>query len=212
MDCLRRAEQDSRAWEEALPSLESSQLTVLSFSSTTAQGLEEPYQYDGQTIYSGEFEFTQKTHPFDSSIERSITGEFSYRTESGLFIIRTQTDNPTPSEIIDRFNSALPDGVRIFPGLQPSNEGLWKFIKSAEERVSVTLLAEGEETDVAELDGPIRADNLDDYLVTRAELIFNRGTSKIDVIYSYDSISILGPDEDDYEYVIQVFENEVVSE
>jgi len=89
----------------------------------------ERYPFTGQIELKGEFEFEipgRNGEPFTQ------TGEYQYRTESGLFLLLTPSDLVDPETVFSEINTSLSSRVEIQEALSLSRQSLWEFISVAD--------------------------------------------------------------------------------
>lgn len=215
MVSVRKASSDISQWESSLPGLSNGQLVITSVEVTDVVPLFEEYPYGDQQILKAQFEYETK-NPFDESVKRVYSGELSYRSGSDIILVSTESDTPSSGEIIQKLGRILPENVEIYPGLFPTRQAIWNFIKEADQVLEVEILYKGELRKHSEIDGLKLTDIADEYIVERADIIFERNKQDILVTYSDDSINIQNQTEkgeinDDTEYITQIFEREVIS-
>ncbi|WP_435362768.1 hypothetical protein [Haloarchaeobius sp. DYHT-AS-18] len=87
------------------------------------------YPYEGQLEISGTFEYDIPTGG-DSHFTNS--GEYTYREASGLFLLETITDRPTPKEVISEINKFVSDHAKIEEALSLNRDDLWSFFANAD--------------------------------------------------------------------------------
>lgn len=210
MNTLRRVTTDYSLSRDVLPNITGERVSIISLETDSISSLVEDYPFSNQSIFFGEFEYSQEEHPFDPEVTRTVRGKFSYRTESGLFMLRSYTDNPSPSEIVRELNSELPRGIKINIGLNLSRSQIWRFIEFADKKLNIQVLFKGETVEYEEVSENPSARRLKDHLVSKAKLIFEYQGERIHVLYLGDSMSISGRSDKGREYVLQLFEKEVL--
>ncbi|WP_157745974.1 hypothetical protein [Halorubrum trapanicum] len=215
MVSVRKASSDISQWESSLPGLSSGQLSITSVEVIDVEPLIEEYPYSDQRILEAQFKY-ETTNPFDKSVKRVYSGELSYRSGSGIILVSTESDTPSSGEIIQKLGKILPENVEIYPGLFPTRQAIWDFIKEADEILEVEILYKGQLRSHSEIDGLDLADIAGKYIVERADIIFERNKQNILVTYADDSLDIQNQAEDgeindDTEYITQIFEREVIS-
>ena len=215
MVSVRKASSDFSQWESSLPSLSNGQLKITSFEAVDVDPLIEEYPFDDQQVLKAQFEYTKK-HPFDESIERTYSGEITYRSGSQIVLVSTKSDTPSTGEIVRKLEQILPNNIEIFPGLFPSRQAIWDFIKRADEVLEVEVFYKNQLQPYDEIEEVDVSEVVDEYIVERADLIFRRNGQEILVTYTDDSLHIQAEDTksddiSDVEYITQLFEREVIA-
>lgn len=214
MVSVRKASSDISQWEALLPSLSNGQLTIHSIDVTDVDPQVEEYPFSGQQILEAQFEY-KTVNPFDESVERVYSGELTYRSESRIILVSTESDTPSSGEIVQKLEQILPDNVKIYPGLFPTRQAIWDFICEADEILEVEVFYNDELHPYDEIEELEPTDVIGEYIVERADVIFKRNNENILVTYTDDSLNIhsqeeKGRIEDNSEYITQIFEREVV--
>ncbi|TKX55078.1 hypothetical protein EXE43_20470 [Halorubrum sp. SS5] len=191
------------------------QLVITSVEVTDVVPLFEEYPYSDQQILKAQFKY-ETTNPFDESVKREYSGELSYRSGSDIILVSTESDTPSSGEIIQKLGKILPENVDIYPGLFPTRQAIWNFIKEADEVLEVEVLYNGEIRSHSEIDDLNLADIAGEYIVERADIVFERNKQNILVTYADDSLNIQNQGEkgeinDDTEFITQIFEREVIN-
>ncbi|TKX55372.1 hypothetical protein EXE44_16310 [Halorubrum sp. SS7] len=215
MVSVRKASSDLSQWESSLPGLSNGQLVITSVEVTDVVPLFEEYPYSDQQILKAQFKY-ETTNPFDESVKREYSGELSYRSGSDIILVSTESDTPSSGEIIQKLGKILPENVDIYPGLFPTRQAIWNFIKEADEVLEVEVLYNGEIRSHSEIDDLNLADIAGEYIVERADIVFERNKQNILVTYADDSLNIQNQGEkgeinDDTEFITQIFEREVIN-
>lgn len=124
------------------------------------------YPFTGQIKLTGTFAFDIPGRKGDSFIQ---TGEYQYRTASGLFLLETPTDLIDPEKVFSELNTQLSSTAKIQEALSLPRDSFWRFIEEAD---SVeTLLLRGPETtyDANQLIRLLRCDDPIEELYTNPE-------------------------------------------
>lgn len=215
MVSVRKASSDLSEWESLLPSLSNGQLEISSVDITEVEPIVEDYPYVDQKILKAKFYYTI-TNPFDESISRKYSGDLIYRGGSNILIVDTGSDTPSSSEIIHKLEQELPEKVKIYPGLYPTKQAIWDFIKEADRILKIEVLFQNELYEYDEIDAVDSSDIIGNYIVERADLVFEHDEQEEIVTYADDSLHIHSEPSDSQtitdqiEHVIQIFEREVV--
>ncbi|TKX52471.1 hypothetical protein EXE43_17435 [Halorubrum sp. SS5] len=191
------------------------QLEITSFDAIDVDPLIEEYPFDDQRILKAQFKYVKK-NPFDESIERTYSGEITYRSGSQIVLVSTKSDTPSAGEIVRKLEQILPGDLEIFPGLFPSRQAIWDFIKRADDILEVEVFYKNELQPYDEIEGLDVSEVVDEYIVERADLIFRRNGQEILVTYTDESLNIQAEDTksgdvNDVEYITQLFEREVIA-
>lgn len=215
MVSVRKASSDLSEWESLLPSLSNGQLEISSIDITEVEPIVEDYPYVDQKILKAKFSYTI-TNPFDESISRKYSGELIYRGGSNILIVDSGADTPSSSEIIHKLEQKLPENTNIYPGLYPTKQAIWDFIKEADGILKIEVLFQNELYEYDEIDPVDSSDIIGNYIVERADLLFEHDGQEKIVTYADDSLHIHSEPSDSQtttdqiEYIIQIFEREVV--
>lgn len=169
------------------------------------------YPLGDQTIITGSFDYEHTTRLGT----KKATGSFQIRTESSLFIIRQETGQADFTSITKALDRRLDGSLKVHEKLLPSRKGLWKFIDTADNRLELEVLMPYGEvktlSEVQEEDNIPYTDLMGQYPVEKAALIFNTGDSRrAEVRYQQNSLSISADSDKDYEFVIELFERDVI--
>ncbi|MGV9200466.1 MAG: hypothetical protein ACOC4M_16790 [Promethearchaeia archaeon] len=206
MESIRRAKTDVIGLGEKFSHLSTSKIKIKSFSKEEVEGIVPNYPFQDQTIYRGNYTYKETT-PLNEV--RNIEGSFQIRKKSGLFILQTRTDRPTPEEIIEEINSKVDESFKIYKGIIPARDRMWEFINKADQIIDVRVVDEGEIKDINE----IEKDNKElfgEYPIESAQACYSYKGEDIHIIYTGKGISIKTDNETHKEYIIQLFEKLVL--
>ena len=141
---------------------------------------------------------------------RDIECTYQYRTGSGLFVLQSEVDLPL-ERVIQEINSVAPDNFHIYRNLSPKRESLWEFISSSDRVIEISFLNElGEEADVEEFEDMDLAEVANNYPIDTATAVYEHNGRQILVRYTGGSIVVDTDDPDANEYIIQLFERDVI--
>lgn len=232
---LRSTDASNGHWRDILSSLSHERITLTEIRERNADTLIDDYPFDGQLILYGNLEYEEEyEEDVDPRYRRTVEGSFEFRTQSEMFILRMDTDMPRPDTIIRDLNAMLAQELKIYHNLFVNSECLWDFFNQASEILELTVLIEGREhsldeafdfrlddTEVtlAELEdlhgGEVEGVSIDEivgsYPVQRAKVVFEYDGSSFIVKYTEGSLSIRNASEEHNEYVIQLFERDVLA-
>ena len=178
------------------------------------------YPFPNQEILYGEFEYKQ---PGRRGFNPTKTGEYQYRTESGLFLFRIPGQNPDPEQVLSELNKSQETEHQITRFRDFSRQSLWRFFSNANQFQSIQILGHSEDSesliDSIRLQGGGTLDNSylkelsQKYPVSSAKVTFSTPTSETPVIVKYrqGAFEMPGASESESEYVIQLFERDVVA-
>lgn len=203
---IRRTEIVDDQWREVLQRLTSERIHVSSVEFQEITPLIENYAFENQEICIIRFEYEESSHPFDSSINRTVPCTFTIRSDSNLFTLEIESDTPPVSVVVDEIRSAIGEGIQIYPGLKISRESILGFIKRADERIQINVIVEEKREDIDKIDHLDMADLHKNDIIESARIAFNYNEENINVIYNGDSLSVINDSEEANEYVLQVFE------
>lgn len=197
------------------PSAEDESLRLSSLEITSIIPQVEQYPFADQSIYRGDFSYEERSV---FGVDKA-KGTFQVRVGSGLFILRKESGQADTDKIVSTFNQAVDGQFEIHDTNILSRAGLWRFIKSADRPISITILhPTGDEKTIQDLrdeeDEELTISEIADreYPIVAADLIF--GSDKEGTVYvRYDrsSLSISAPDEESHEYFVQKFERDVIA-
>lgn len=204
---LRQSSRISNNGEELQRYLNSDQLSVRSLEKRVADNICMDYPYQGQSIYSGTLIYDERS---EFGRARDIEIKYEYRTESGLFILQSDVDFPT-DEVINEINSTSNNSFHVYRTLSPDRESLWDFISNSERVIEVSFLHSSEgEIDAAEISGESLPDVAMDLPIESATAVYKHDDQQILVRYTGGSIRIDAPSMEASEYIIQLFERDVL--
>lgn len=204
---LRQSNRVGNNGERIISSLETAQITINSIRERHASPLCEDYPFEDQPIYSGGLVYHEESE-FGGS--RDIECNYQYRTGSGLFVLQSEVDLPL-ERVIQEINSVAPDNFHIYRNLSPKRESLWEFISSSDRVIEISFLNElGEEADVEEFEDMDLAEVADNYPIDTATAVYEHDGRQILVRYTGGSIVVDTDDPDANEYIIQLFERDVI--
>lgn len=219
MNKIRRATTRNEQWREPLLNTTSNSDSInninISVSGVPELSDVENYPFADQEVFHGRFQLAN-SHPFKELSPYQV--DFYYRTSSGLFLVEVTNGqtNDIAKNALRKIQSALPSEVKIEPGINEAREPLWSFIDSAESDINeINVIDRGEVYNWNELEEVDREEVAYNYKIWSADLTFTRTvdgeTRNINVTYESDTLSIATSEADDREYVLQIFEREVMA-
>lgn len=204
---LRQSTRRNNNGDYLLSSLNTNKITIDTVQERTAEVLCDSYPYEGQSIYYGDLIYHEES---EIGRSRDISCKFEYRSESGLFILQSEVDLHL-EEIIKEINTKSNTDFKIYHTLSPGRESLWEFIRNATRIIEVNFLRqENEELDIAEIPDESLDTVANEYPIESASAVYEHSSQQILVRYSNGSIKIDTEDIEAYEYIIQLFEKDVV--
>lgn len=204
---LRQSNRVGNNGRRIISNFENAQITVTSIQERFASPLCDNYPFEDQSIYSGELVYHEKSE-FGGS--RDIECNYQYRTDSGLFILRSEVDLPL-EKVIQVINSVAPDKFHIYRNLSPNRESLWNFISNSDRVIDISFLNEnGEEADAEEFEKMNLAKVATNYPIDTATAVYSHGGQQILVRYTGGSIVVDTDNPEANEYIIQLFERDVI--
>lgn len=205
---LRQSNRVGNNGDRIISSLGDAQITINSIHERLATPLCENYPFKDQPIYFGDLVYHEKSE-FGNS--RDIECNYQYRTDSGLFVLRSEVDLPL-ERVVQKINSVAPDEFHIYRNLSPKRESLWKFItKSSNRVIEISFLNErGEETEAEEFKNMELAEVANNYPIDTATAVYEHNGQQILVRYTGGSLVVDTDDSDANEYIIQLFERDVI--
>jgi len=206
MESIRRAKTDVIGLVEKFSHLSTSNIDINSFSEEDVETRVPNYPFRNQTIYRGNYTYKERT-PLDEV--RNVEGSFQIRKKSGLFILQTHTDRPSPEEIIEEINSKVNKNFQIYKRFIPKRNRIWEFITQADQIINIKVVFDGQVKNV----NKIEIDNKElfgKYPIESAEACYSYEGADIHIIYTGKGISIKNNRELQKEYIIQLFEKIVL--
>lgn len=182
-------------------------ISISEINSTQVASLCENYPYPEQLVYSGEIIYTEDGM-WGTGREYPI--KFQYRTESDLLILNLDVD-ASLDDIIDQLNQSAPEDVKIYRNLTVSREKLWKFFRSADKMIDIYVLDERGQKVPKEEIKERDEEPLHFYPIEDATVIFTEGQEQIVVQYERGNLSINSSWSDASEYIVQLFERDVIT-
>jgi len=138
--------------------------------------------------------------------------EFEYRDGSNLFILELNTDVSSIDRIINTIVDVFPRQFTIYRNLHASEDLLWEFFEQADSIIEIQVLDDGQEVPYQELNEIQPTDVIGNYAIERAEVGFVVEDHQIVVRYQQRDLQIKTDWEDGREYILQLFEREVLAE
>lgn len=204
---LRQSNRVGNDGERIISSLETAQITINSIEERLATPLCENYPFEDQSIYSGDLMYHEESE-FGGS--RDIECNYQYRTGSGLFVLRSEVDLAL-DRVIQKINSVAPDKFHIYRNLSPKRESLWDFISSSDRVIEISFLNErGEETEAKEFENMDLSEVANNYPIDTATAVYDHDGQQILVRYTGGSIVVDTDGPVANEYIIQLFERDVI--
>lgn len=210
---LRRADLEELPSEEGLSNLSASNLELVSSERKPVEPMFDEYPFEQEKIvadlvYSEPSEFTSG---------REINLDLQYRTGSRLLVLEVQTDFSL-SSVFNELTQNAGTSDRIYHSLHAPEDRLWSFIKEAERTLEIRVLDEGREVPYREVEETPVEEVIGSYAIEYAQVGFvieekESGTAH-DIVVTYDSgrLQIETDWEDGPEYILQVFEAEVLAD
>jgi hypothetical protein len=210
LQSLRSTQSQDGGWQDRLSSLAHDRVSLLDIEEHSVDSFVENYPYPGQTILTGDLRYQEEFGDIQQGHRRTVSGEFEFRTESQMFILKMDTDMPSPNTIIRDLNSALSEQIQIYRNLFATPRNLWDFINQAEEILEITVLIDGHELPYDEIEDTPVEDVIGNHPIETARVIFTFNGESVHLKYANGSISIRNSDAEADEYVIQLFERYVL--
>jgi hypothetical protein len=210
LQSLRSTQSQDGGWQDRLSSLAHDRVSLLGIEEHSVDSFVENYPYPGQTILTGELRYQEEIGDFQQGHGRTVSGEFEFRTGSQMFILKMDTDMPSPNTIIRDLNSALSEQIQIYRNLFATPRNLWDFIDQADEVLEITVLIDGHEHPYDEIEDTPVEDVIGNHPIETARVVFTFSGDPVHLKYANGSISIRNSDAEADEYVIQLFEKYVL--
>lgn len=191
-----------------LSGLTASDISINGISTSRITPVCDDYPFNHQMRYTGTIVYEEDP---EYGRGRVLEFDFEARSDSGLLIIRSDVDVAIEN-IIGQINTATAPEFRIYRRISPHRDALWSFIQRANTVVEITLLDEsGREVSLETLEQKEnRQDIIGEYPIEDATFSYTFRGNNILVKYTAGSLQIDAEDPDSVEYIIQLFEREVI--
>lgn len=192
-----------------------SRFSIDSVERLKAQAYCDDYPFAGQVLISGSFTYTE---PGRRGYEPEALGWFEYRSASNLFLLQIKQAHLDPETVREELDAAIDAPVDIDGMKTVSRECLWNFFDRADEINEITVRDRGGESTLHSV--LLSGESLDESgnLVAenrfiksaKAKYIEPNSGQPIIVKYSVGELNIPHDPARAREYVIQLFEREVI--
>jgi len=170
----------------------------------------EEYPHPTQDIVRGEFDYCHEGILGSSSAE----GEFQFRTDSRMFIVRMRSGSARLDDVVNALDSQLDQildqPIGVHRELTNQTGAIWTLLDDAEWIGSVTIRHRGERKPLGELEDSQNlafGEIIGEYSVVEADFILETPWGEpVNVIYEEGKFEIATTDDDIYEYVLQALE------
>lgn len=191
-----------------LSGLTTREVSINGIESTTVDPLCSNYPFGDQDLYTGTIEYDEKP---EFGRGRELQFDFEARSQSGLLIVKSDVD-VSFDNILGQVNSATSPQFRIYRRLSPHRTALWDFVEGSESVIEITLINEyGEEVGIEEIEVD-RESIIGEYPIEDATFSYSYNGHNILVRYTAGSLQIDVEDPAAIEYIIQLFERDVIHE
>ncbi len=205
---LRRTKIPDGDWKDSLSTLSTEHLSLDSIEKDSATGLCEEYPFNNQIIYRGSLSYEEDAM---WGTGRSLTLNFEFRTDSELFLLSTDVDISSYGNLIHEINSGTPSELRIYRNLTVGREYMWEFLERADRVINLSVLLDGEEKEIDEIGDLSREEIIRNQPIESASVVFTIENNEIVVRYKNGSLSVHSDWEKATEYVVQLFERDVIA-
>ncbi|KYH24010.1 hypothetical protein HAPAU_40890 [Halalkalicoccus paucihalophilus] len=205
---LRRADTAGPTWEGLLPETSTENLSIEFVESEPAEPLCENYPFD-QQIHKGTAIYKE---PSQYTSGRNISLDFEFRDGSNLLIIELKTDVTSIDSIYSSLADIVPTEITIYRNLHAAEDSLWDFFSQADRILKIHVLDNGFEVPYQEIEGVDKEDVIGNYAIETATVGFQYQDESILVKYDQGKLQIEASSEEGREYIIQVFEREVLAD
>ncbi|MFY4811610.1 hypothetical protein ACOJIV_02735 [Haloarcula sp. AONF1] len=195
------------ALAERLKNASTSRFAVQSVSSHPVEVLCDDYPFT-QTVYQGVLLYDE---PSEYTPGREIKIDFEYRDGSGLFILELNTDVGSVDELAQAVSDAIPEQFTVYRNLHVPEDALWEFLSQADSVIDIRVLAEGSEVSYDEIEDVDPSKVIGNYAIESAEVGFVIEGHNIVVKYHQGDLQIETSWVDGQEYIIQLFERDVLA-
>lgn len=163
------------------------------------------HPFADQELLVADFEY-EKSHPFTEEAY-TVTGHVQYRTESDIVIIHVDSDSPSVSDIVYEINTILSDSASISGGLNPSLQGLWRFVTSADGVKKLRVMWEGSLVDYQTLEQEEKNEAAGEAIIDSADLAFVHDDEFSFAKYRDNTLTL--SNSSDTEYIVQILERDL---
>jgi len=205
---LRKASASTEHLEDSLRGGSQGQISIDAVDSKVVEPLVDQYPFASQEIVRGQLTYEEES---EYTAGRTIPINFEFRTGSNLFLTEVQTDISSIDSVTTQLVEATSNVLTVYRNLHAPEDALWDFLTTADRILEITVLDEGEEVQYDEVDGVARADVVGEYAIENASVGFVKEGNEIFVKYRSGSLQIETEWDSGREYIIQLFEREVLS-
>jgi len=206
---LRRAGALDAQLEERLEGIGHGDFRIESANRREWDVLIEDHPYPDQTVVDGTAIYNE---PSTYTGGREIQVDFEIRAGSRLFLMEIETDVQSLDSITNGFSQAAGEDLRLFQNLHAPEDALWSFLNQADRVMEITVLDDGTEVPYQEVEGVDPQDVIGEYAIERARVGCRHDGESILVDYNGGSLQIETDWENGREYIIQLFEREVLKQ
>lgn len=156
---------------------------------------------DGVAIYDEPSTFTEG---------REIKVDFEIRTGSRLILFEYQTDLSSLEPVTEQLRQVVDDNLSIYHSLHAPEDALWDFLTTANRIIEIDVLNNGAEVPYSEVENTPVADVIGNFAISQAKVGFDYNNEQILVSFREGKLQIESDIEESREYIIQLFEREVL--
>lgn len=167
----------------------------------------DPHPYPNQVIITGTVNYREES---DYTQGRDISVEFELRTGSRLLIFEYETDIPSLSPVTEQLVEITDDSLKIYHNLHAPEDSLWNFLLASDRVVDIKVLDEGKAVPYREVEEVPTQDVIGKYSIESASVGFQYEGENILVTYQNGNLQIESDHERAREYIIELFEREVL--
>jgi len=205
---LRRADLENLPSREGITEFSSANLEVKDWERTRVEPLIEDYPFE-QDSFKASLTYEEQS---GYTTGRSVDIALEYRTQSELLLLNLSTDLSSLTPVFSELSDAAGGSDRIYHNLHAPEDRLWSFIEQADRVLDIHVLDEGTEISYKEVEDASREDVIGEYAIESAEIGFNYGDHQILVSYDSGRLQIETDWNEGTEYILQLFEREVLGE
>jgi hypothetical protein len=204
---IGRAEELDDYWSTEL-TLNSSDISIKSAEVEHRMTQCDDYPYQNQKIITGVISHLSETRHGDIT---PVDGRYEYRSASGLFLLNSPPAGWPPSEeVFSALNDYLSDHAKIESVGPLDRVSLWEFFASADDIQEITYRGPAGEHSEQEEVPDISLDELYSTVLISADVSFKNNGEVATVHYDRGHIQIPRVSKELREYVLQLFERDVV--
>lgn len=204
---LRRTGNLAAQLAEGLPEGRHGQLEIGEISDVEWTPAVSDHPFADQRVYEGTALYHE---PSEYTAGRDIEVTFELRTGSQLILVESETDLPSIDDITAQLRAATGERFDVYRSLHAPEDALWDFLTSANRVLEITVLDDGLEVPYQEVDGAPVEEVIGEYAISRAQVSIEHDTDQMLVTYRDGTLQVESDWDGGRDYIIDLFEREVL--